>query len=156
MGAAFPYVNANVDKDEAGSPPAFQRYVMLERRFTDEAGASHTLKIGVTGFVPPQIMQWDQQHLTGRVKVRDIPQTARELVPQMRAAGADVVVLIAHSGFERGETVFFAENTVARLAEVPGVTPSCSVTRTASSPAASSTATPRSTWPAAPSTACRP
>ncbi|MBL8312114.1 MAG: bifunctional 2',3'-cyclic-nucleotide 2'-phosphodiesterase/3'-nucleotidase [Rubrivivax sp.] len=122
MGAAFPYVNANVDKDEAGSPPAFQRYVMLERRFTDEAGASHTLKIGVTGFVPPQIMQWDQQHLTGRVKARDIPQTARELVPQMRAAGADVVVLIAHSGFERGETVFFAENTVARLAEVPGVT----------------------------------
>jgi len=122
MGAAFPYVNANVDKDEAGSPPAFQRFVMLERRFTDEAGASHTLKIGVTGFVPPQIMQWDQQHLTGRVKARDIPQTARELVPQMRAAGADVVVLIAHSGFERGETVFFAENTVARLAEVPGVT----------------------------------
>ena len=53
MGAAFPYVNANVDKDEAGSPPAFQRYVMLERRFTDDAGASHTLKIGVTGFVPP-------------------------------------------------------------------------------------------------------
>ena len=122
MGAAFPYVNANVDKDEAGSPPAFQRYVMLERRFTDDAGASHTLKIGVTGFVPPQIMQWDQQHLTGRVRARDIPQTARELVPQMRAAGADVVVLIAHSGFERGETVFFAENTVARLAEVPGVT----------------------------------
>ena len=122
MGAAFPYVNANVDKDEAGSPPAFQRYVLLERRFTDETGASHTLKIGVTGFVPPQIMQWDQQHLTGRVKVRDIPQTARELVPQLKAAGADVVVLIAHSGFERGETVFFAENTVARLAEVPGVT----------------------------------
>jgi 2',3'-cyclic-nucleotide 2'-phosphodiesterase/3'-nucleotidase len=60
----------------------------------DEAGASHTLKIGVTGFVPPQIMQWDQQHLTGRVKARDIPQTARELVPQMKAAGADVVVLI--------------------------------------------------------------
>jgi 2',3'-cyclic-nucleotide 2'-phosphodiesterase/3'-nucleotidase len=121
MGAAFPYVNANVDKDEAGSPPAFQRYVILERQFTDEAGGTHTLKIGVTGFVPPQIMQWDQQHLAGRVKARDIPQTARELVPQMKAAGADVVVLIAHSGFERGETVFFAENTVARLAEVPGV-----------------------------------
>ncbi|MDP3221846.1 MAG: bifunctional 2',3'-cyclic-nucleotide 2'-phosphodiesterase/3'-nucleotidase, partial [Rubrivivax sp.] len=29
--------------------------------------------------------------------------------------------VVAHSGFEFGTTVFFAENTVARLAEVPGV-----------------------------------
>jgi 2',3'-cyclic-nucleotide 2'-phosphodiesterase/3'-nucleotidase len=66
-------------------------------------------------------MQWDRIHLLGRVAPLDIPQTARTLVPKMRAEGADVVVVIAHSGFEFGETVFFAENTVARLAEVPGV-----------------------------------
>jgi 2',3'-cyclic-nucleotide 2'-phosphodiesterase / 3'-nucleotidase len=39
----------------------------------------------------------------------------------LKAAGARVVVAISHSGFERGETVFFAENTVAWLADVPGV-----------------------------------
>ncbi len=127
LGAAFPYVNANVVKDEGrpdhpAAAPAFQRYVMLERGFVDEAGQPQRLKIAVTGFVPPQILQWDRQHLLGRVHVRDIPQTARELVPRLKAEGADLVVLIAHSGFERGETVFFAENTVARLAEIPGVT----------------------------------
>jgi 2',3'-cyclic-nucleotide 2'-phosphodiesterase/3'-nucleotidase len=95
--------------------------VILERDFVDEAGATQRLKVGVIGFVPPQVMLWDQQHLKGRVQARDIPQTARALVPQLRSAGADLVVAIAHSGFERGETVFFAENTVARLAEVPGV-----------------------------------
>ena len=31
------------------------------------------------------------------------------------------MVAIAHSGFERGETPRFAENSVARLAEVPGI-----------------------------------
>ena len=122
-GAAFPYVNANVLLDEGPDKgkPAFTPYVILERTFTDEAGAAQRLRIGVIGFVPPQIMQWDSLALTGRVKPRDIPQTAREWVPKMRAEGADVVVVLAHSGFEFGETVFFAENTVARLAEVPGV-----------------------------------
>ena len=122
-GAAFPYVSANVVQDEgaAKGQPAFKPYVILERRFTDEAGAEHAMKIGVIGFVPPQIMQWDRIHLNGRVAPRDIPETARALVPRMRDEGADVVVVIAHSGFELGETIFFAENTVARLAEVPGV-----------------------------------
>ena len=122
-GAAFPYVNANVLIDEGTDKgkPAFTPYVILERRFADETGFEQRLKIGVIGFVPPQIMQWDLLNLKGRVTLRDIPQTARELVPKMRAAGADVVVVLAHSGFEFGQTVFFAENTVARLAEVPGV-----------------------------------
>ncbi len=122
-GAAFPYVSANVLIDEGTDKgkPAFAPYVMLERRFSDEAGHEHKLKIGVIGFVPPQIMLWDRIHLQGRVLPLDIPQTARELVPRMREQGADLVVVLAHTGFEFGQTVFFAENTVARLAEVPGV-----------------------------------
>ena len=121
--AGFPYLSANVLHDEgaAKGQPAFAPYVLLDRRFTDEAGASHAVKIGVIGFVPPQIMQWDRLSLAGKVTARDIPETARALVPKMRAEGADVVVVVAHSGFEFGTTVFFAENTVARLAEVPGV-----------------------------------
>lgn len=126
LGAAFPYVNANIVVDDGKQPPdeaknVFTPYVILERRFTDEAGAVHELKVGVIGFVPPQVMLWDRQHLQGRVRALDIPATARRLIPRMKAEGADIVVVIAHSGFERGETVFFAENTVARLAEVPGV-----------------------------------
>ena len=126
-GAAFPYVNANVHIDDGDGKPdndlhAFTPYVILERSFSDEAGVKHALKIGVIGFVPPQIMMWDKQHLEGKLTVRDIQATARRLVPEMRAKGADIVVAIPHSGFERSEsTPQFAENSVARLAEVPGV-----------------------------------
>jgi 2',3'-cyclic-nucleotide 2'-phosphodiesterase / 3'-nucleotidase len=128
-GAAFPYVNANIvvdSKGAAGQAAAepvnvFTPYVILDRRFTDSTGAAHTLRIGVIGFVPPQVMQWDRQNLAGRVTAQDIVQTAKHWVPRMRAAGADVVVAVPHSGFERGETVAFAENTVARLAEIPGI-----------------------------------
>lgn len=126
-GAGFPVVNANLVVDDGrGKPeearPLFTPWVMLERRLVDNEGHEQTLKIGVVGFAPPQVLQWDRQHLQGKVQALDIPATARKLVPQMRAAGADLVVVLAHSGFERGEiTPPMAENTVARLAEVPGV-----------------------------------
>ena len=121
LGAAFPYINANIVVDDGKQPPedaknVFTPYVILGRRFIDEVGTAHVLKVGVIGFVPPQVMLWDRQHLQGRVRALDIPATARRLIPRMKAEGADIVVVIAHSGFERGETVFFAENTVARLA----------------------------------------
>lgn len=119
-GATFPLVSANVVLPD-GRTHAFTPYVILEREFHDDAGQAHRLKVGVIGFVPPQIMLWDKQHLEGKVVARDILQTARELVPRMREQGAQIVVAIAHSGFERGETVFFAENSVARLAEVAGI-----------------------------------
>jgi 2',3'-cyclic-nucleotide 2'-phosphodiesterase / 3'-nucleotidase len=119
-GAKFPYVNANLVNADSGAP-AFTPYVVLERRFMDEAGATRNLKVGVIGFVPPQVMQWDRQNLLGKLKALDILETARRLVPQIKAAGADIVVAIAHSGFERGETIAFGENSVAGLAEVPGI-----------------------------------
>jgi 2',3'-cyclic-nucleotide 2'-phosphodiesterase / 3'-nucleotidase len=126
LGAAFPYVNANIVVDDGQGKPdeaknVFTPYVILDRTFTDEAGATHKLKIGVIGFVPPQVMNWDRQNLLGKVAALDIPATAKKLIPRIKAEGADVVVVIAHSGFERGETVSFAENAVARLAEIPGV-----------------------------------
>ena len=127
LGAAFPYVNANIVVDDGRGKPGeaknvFTPYVILERSFVDEAGATHKLKVGVIGLVPPQVMMWDRQHLLGKVVAKDMPETARLLIPRLKAEGADLVVVIAHTGFERGETVFFAENVVARLAEIADVT----------------------------------
>lgn len=123
--AGFPYVNANVRLADGSGPRggrnAFTPYVILERDFVDEAGATQRIKVGVIGFVPPQVMVWDRAHLTGQVVAGDIVEAAEQFVPRMKAEGADVVVAIAHSGFELGETVFFGENAVARLAEVPGI-----------------------------------
>ena len=125
-GAKFPYVSANVHVDDGSGKldqqvHAFTPYVILDRDLADTSGQRHRIKVGVIGFVPPQILVWDQQNLQGKLTVRDIQETARRLVPQMRAEGAQLVVAIPHSGFERGETPRFAENSVARLAEVPGI-----------------------------------
>ncbi len=123
-GANFPYVNSNVywqDKTGAEAKHAFAPYVILERKFVDQQGSTHTIKVGVIGFVPPQIMQWDKGHLDGKVLVHDVITTARKYVPLMRSLGAQLVIAIPHAGFEKGPVAQFSENAVGPLTEVEGI-----------------------------------
>lgn len=118
--ADFPYICANVLDTKTGKP-LFPPYLIETIQALDDAGNSHTLNVGFIGFVPPQIMTWDKIHLTGRVIVKDIKATAEELVPEMRAAGADVIVAIPHSGLSTRPYVAMAENSVYYLSTVKGL-----------------------------------
>ncbi|WP_105738806.1 bifunctional 2',3'-cyclic-nucleotide 2'-phosphodiesterase/3'-nucleotidase [Cronobacter dublinensis] len=119
-GANFPYVNANII-DAKTHKPLFTPYLIKETQVKDKDGKPHTLKIGYIGFVPPQIMTWDKANLSGKVTVNDITETARKYVPQMRAEGADLVVVVAHSGLSAEPYKALAENSVYYLSQVPGV-----------------------------------
>ncbi|GDX07433.1 bifunctional 2',3'-cyclic-nucleotide 2'-phosphodiesterase/3'-nucleotidase [Buttiauxella sp. A111] len=119
-GAKFPYVNANVI-DAKTNKPLFTPYVIKETAVKDKDGKEQTLRIGYIGFVPPQIMTWDKTNLEGKVTVKDITETARQYVPEMRKQGADLVVVVAHSGLSSDPYHAMAENSVYYLSEVPGV-----------------------------------
>ncbi|MBA2176150.1 bifunctional 2',3'-cyclic-nucleotide 2'-phosphodiesterase/3'-nucleotidase [Halobacillus locisalis] len=125
-GADFPYVNANVYKADEDDDPTnnenyFDPYVIVDKEVTDEDGDTHTIKVGVIGFVPPQIMTWDKDNLEGKVETRDLKATAEKFVPQMKEEGADVVVGIAHSGLgSKEEYVDGAENATYQLSTVDG------------------------------------
>jgi 2',3'-cyclic-nucleotide 2'-phosphodiesterase/3'-nucleotidase len=125
-GATFPYVNANVyvddkNRDTDQAKHAFTPYVLLDRQLVDAQGKHHSIKIGIIGFAPPQIMQWDKTNLEGKVIARDVVETARKYVPLMRAQGAQLVIAIPHAGFEKGPVGSFSENAVGALTEVPGI-----------------------------------
>lgn len=119
-GAKFPYVNANII-DVKTQNPLFTPYLIKETLVVDKDGNTQTLKIGYIGFVPPQIMTWDKANLDGKVTVNDITETARKYVPEMRENGADVVVVVAHSGLSADPYQVMAENSVYYLSEVKGV-----------------------------------
>lgn len=119
-GAKFPYVNANII-DVKTQKPLFTPYLIKETEVVDQDGKKQTLKIGYIGFVPPQIMTWDKANLDGKVTVNDITETARKYVPEMREKGADLVVVVAHSGLSADPYQAMAENSVYYLSEVPGV-----------------------------------
>jgi len=118
--ANFPYINANVI-DLATGKNMFTPYIIKTNTFKDTDGVEHQVKIGYIGFVPPQILIWDKKNLEGKVKALDIKQTAEKYVPEMKAAGADVIVAIPHSGVSADPYKVMAENSVYYLTEVAGI-----------------------------------
>ena len=119
-GANFPYVNANV-YDAKSNKPFFKQYIILDKKVVDRDGKQHSIKIGYIGFVPPQIMQWDKLNLEGKVIVKDITETAKKLVPEMKEQGADIIVAIPHSGVSAEPYKALAENSVYYLTQVEGI-----------------------------------
>jgi 2',3'-cyclic-nucleotide 2'-phosphodiesterase / 3'-nucleotidase len=124
-GANFPIVSANVAKTAGATPREDETllppYVILDRTVTDGAGAEHPIRIGLIGFVPPQIMNWDARHLEGNVIARDIVASARAWVPQIREEGADLVIALSHSGMGDPAAPEGAENASIALAGVKGI-----------------------------------
>lgn len=115
-GAGFPVVNANVARADGRS--LFAPFVILERAL---AGADRPLRIGVTGVVPPQILLWDKALIGDSLAVRDMVDALAETVPAMRAAGADLVVVLCHSGIAPGPRAGGEENAALFAAAIPGV-----------------------------------
>jgi 2',3'-cyclic-nucleotide 2'-phosphodiesterase / 3'-nucleotidase len=124
-GANFPVVSANIAKklgatareDETLLPP----YVIVEKTITDGAGTQHQIKLGLIGFVPPQVMNWDRKHLEGNVQARDIVETARAYVPEMKEKGADLIIALCHSGIGEANHTDGMENAAIPLAAIDGI-----------------------------------
>jgi 2',3'-cyclic-nucleotide 2'-phosphodiesterase/3'-nucleotidase len=124
-GGKFPFVLANLARGKAKASPReddtwVKPYVILERELVDAAGQRQPIRIGLIGFTPPQIMIWDKAHLEGSAETRDIAATAAAWVPEMKEAGADIVVALAHTGIAGGSAEG-AENAALFLADVPGI-----------------------------------
>ena len=116
--ARFPFVCANLLHVDGSDvlPPA----IVLERAMVADDGSRHTLRVGVIGFVPPQIMTWDRGHLEGRVTAHDIVSMAEKHVPGLRAR-CDVLVALCHSGIGTGPRRTGLEDASFHLAQVPGI-----------------------------------
>jgi 2',3'-cyclic-nucleotide 2'-phosphodiesterase (5'-nucleotidase family) len=109
--ATYRYVSANVE--DSGGAPLFPKTVILSR------GA---VKVGITGFTTPGTMLWDRGQLAAaRVRVRRIAGAAPSALARLEGEGADLKVVLIHSGF--GESSYDTsgvgpENDAAALAAV--------------------------------------
>ncbi|PZU19221.1 MAG: bifunctional 2',3'-cyclic-nucleotide 2'-phosphodiesterase/3'-nucleotidase [Shinella sp.] len=125
-GAKHPYVCANLTKGQLAADPKnddlfFKPYVILEKEIVDGSGAKSLVKVGVIGFVPPQIMLWDAKNLEGKAQTRDIVDAAKAWVPVMKEEGADIVIALSHSGIDGKGQSERMENASLYLAGVSGI-----------------------------------
>lgn len=116
----FPLLGANVH-DAVTGQRAFTPYVLKRVRT-----GNGWLTVGLVGFVTPGCALWDRDNVQGKLDFNGIVEEAKTVIPQMKAAGADVIIVSSHSGAtpgsSYGDALPFAENASTQLAEeVPGI-----------------------------------
>jgi 2',3'-cyclic-nucleotide 2'-phosphodiesterase/3'-nucleotidase len=119
-GAQFPVICSNVLKADSDEP-YFQPYALLDRTLIDERGKKQRVKVGVIGLVPPQIMNWDGAHLNGNVTAVDGYDAAEKYVKVLKEQGADIVVVLAHSGIADFQRKGGEENFAWYITNIPEV-----------------------------------
>ena len=100
---------------------------IAERALIEVAvGSLGTVTVGVIGLTTPGSAIWDRPHLEGKASVGGIAESAAEQVNALRAAGADLVIALSHSGLgpssTYGDGLPWPENdTRLLIRQTPGI-----------------------------------
>ncbi|MEV8466219.1 5'-nucleotidase C-terminal domain-containing protein [Fluviibacterium sp. DFM31] len=119
--ARFPFALANLRNAPGSSPALPPPFVLLDREVTDRAGRRHPLRLGVLGLAPPQTILWNAAALDGAVTAEEAAGVAEALIPQMRAAGADLIVALCHSGIGRDTDTDPPDMFAQKIARLEGI-----------------------------------
>lgn len=125
--ANFPYVNANIyiednNNFEIDDINFFNPYTILKKQFIDTSGKVKTLNVGVIGLITPIFYEWDKEHVKGKVKVKDIVDTAEHFIPIMKEQGADIIIALAHNGMDSHDSLKNKDaNNLYSLSKVKGI-----------------------------------
>ncbi len=117
----FPLLSANSVDWDTGRP-VFPPYVLKRVKVRGEK----PLTVGILGLVTPGVAIWDKANVEGKVRFPGIVEQAKVMVPRLKAAGADVVIVSCHSGATTsssyGDALPYPENASRLLAEqVPDI-----------------------------------
>ncbi len=117
----FPVLGANVFDAQTGEP-AFTPYVIE----TVKVKGQKPIRVGILGVTTPGSAIWDKGNVSGVLDFEGGVEIASKYVPMMRADGADLVIVLAHSGANTGssygDALPWPENFATMLAEeVPGI-----------------------------------
>ncbi|RZJ85360.1 MAG: bifunctional 2',3'-cyclic-nucleotide 2'-phosphodiesterase/3'-nucleotidase [Massilia sp.] len=123
-GPAFPMVLANVYSAKT-KQPLFSPYAIIDKQVDalDANGrpVKATVRVGIIGFAPPTIMEWDKRWLEGRVYTSGVLEAARKYLPEMRRKGAELVIAISHGGLDDSPYTPAMENANWHLARAGGI-----------------------------------
>lgn len=112
-------VNANLIVRDG--PPLAEPYRILDRDLMCDDGVRRPIRIGVTGFAPPNFVLHETHKDANQIDIADIVDAARRVVPAIRANGADLVVALCHAGLGGADHVQGMENAAIPLAAVDGI-----------------------------------
>jgi 2',3'-cyclic-nucleotide 2'-phosphodiesterase / 3'-nucleotidase len=123
-GPKFPLVLSNVYSARDGKP-IFKPWEVVTREISVTAADGSTrrvpLRVGIIGFTPPPILEWDKQNLQGKVTVAGVVEAAKRYLPELQAQHPDIVVGILHGGLNAAPYTPDMENGGWHLAGIDGI-----------------------------------
>ncbi len=120
--ANFPFICSNLFhynknlKNHLGKS-LFPENFILEKKLDNE----EIVKIGFIGVAPPQILIWDKHILHHKVAAIDMVLATKQQAKLLKKMGADIVVVLAHSGIFPIKYVTGCENAVCELTKIKEV-----------------------------------
>lgn len=86
----FPVVSANIRKSDGSE--AFRPYVIKD---------VNGVKVGILGLTTPAIPNWEKPENIAGLRFDNPVETAKRYVPEIRKAGADIVIVTQHIGWDK-------------------------------------------------------
>ncbi|MGN0243428.1 MAG: Ig-like domain-containing protein [Lachnospiraceae bacterium] len=106
--------------DSMTKKPIYNETMMFTKRLKTTRGRTVSVKIGVIGETIPNLSNKTDDY-TGILDAQDMVKDAEEKSAALKRAGADVVVVLAHSGIGPEKPQEYYKNVSYRLTSVPDV-----------------------------------
>jgi 5'-nucleotidase / UDP-sugar diphosphatase len=111
--AEMPIVVANVHLAKDSGNPASRKIVSLFHPYI--VREVDGVKVGIIGLETPGVPDWCRPRLIDGLEFTNSVDTLRRIIPEVRAAGAQVLVLVCHQGYrEAGDDHASQINAIAR------------------------------------------
>lgn len=118
-----PALCANIVVSEGASFAA--PTILLRRSLKTRTGARIEIKFGIIGVCTSEVLRWNAHHLRSRVTAISTVEAVGKWAPKLREAGADVVIVLAHSGIggvgAKPLPAAVDSGAARTLARIPGV-----------------------------------
>ncbi|HEX3022725.1 MAG TPA: metallophosphoesterase, partial [Lachnospiraceae bacterium] len=112
-------VVSNITDSKTGKY-VWKENMLITRKVVTEEGNSVDINIGVIGETIPNLSKKTENY-TGILKSEDIVESVKKQTEKLKSQGADIVVVLAHSGFGNQDPDLNYRNVSYAITQIPGV-----------------------------------
>lgn len=106
--------------DSKTSEPVWNENLIITKKVTTDSGKTVDVKVGIIGETIPKLSTKTENYL-GILKTEDIVENVKKQTKKLKENGADVIVVLAHSGFGSEDPDLNYKNVSYAITEIPEV-----------------------------------
>lgn len=107
-------------KNSKTKKTVFNENMLISKKLTTKDGKKVTVKVGVIGETVP-VLSKKRENYIGKLVTEDIVANATEQAKKLKEQGADLIVVLAHSGMGSEEPTEFSKDAAYALTKIPEV-----------------------------------